>query len=64
MHRTSNHSFIRRQFFIAKDQSSFLREIAFKRNTSQAHIVRDAIRAWAKDNTKTKLAPEPAGMLD
>jgi len=61
-YRSSNHSFVRRQFYIASDQSEFLKEMAYKRNLSQARIVRDAIREWAKVNTKIRLAPEPAGM--
>ena len=63
MYRTSNQQFIRRQFFIGRDQSEYLREMAYKRNKSQGRIVRDAIRAWAKDNTKTRLRPESEGML-
>ena len=62
MYRSSNHQFVRRQFFIGRDQSEFLRETAFKRNVSQARLIRDAIREWAKSNTRTKLAPEPASM--
>jgi hypothetical protein len=60
-YRSSNHSFVRRQFFIARDQSEFLRKIAYKKNVSQARIVRDALREFAKHH-RTKLAPEPASM--
>jgi len=61
--RTSNHEFIRRQFFLPRDQASYVRESGFAKNISQARIVRDAIRDWAKSNTNTKLSPEPKSML-
>jgi hypothetical protein len=60
--KTSNHEFTRRQFYISREQSEFLREVAFKRKMSQARIVRDSIRLWAQLQEKTKLLPEPATM--
>jgi hypothetical protein len=60
--KTSNHEYIRRQFYISREQAAFLRETAFKRNLSQARIVRDAIRAWAKHSEKVSLLPEPSTM--
>jgi hypothetical protein len=62
MMKTSAHKFVPKQFLIAKDMAEFLRDMAYKRKVSQAQLVRAAIREFAKNNSKTKLAPEPASM--
>ena len=59
MATSSNHEFIRRQFYIPRDHAAFLRDMAYKKNISQASIVRAALRAWAKFNTNTELSSEP-----
>lgn len=60
--KTSNHHFIRRQFYVPRDHSEFLRSTAYKRNISQARIVREAVREWAKEHAGATLSEEPANL--
>jgi hypothetical protein len=50
---------IRCNFYIPPDQLEFLREHSTKTNLTTAHLVRDAIRHYAR-NLGVKLAPESA----
>jgi hypothetical protein len=56
---TNESAFSRRQFYLPPDMVSFLREAAYSRRVSQAWIIREAVRAWAKKNADIKLEPEP-----